>query len=126
MSLRSPWLRTILECCTCGSKDDDGPVEEIDIESQLQNDFSEQHDSSGSVNSYEWAEKPLPERIARVLLCIAISVLALFLAFWAFGALMGEDFQHAGGYGEKLHDMYELRGQQLKDFLQSRSDAGSE
>eukprot|EP01083_Nonionella_stella_P210419 761792_1 len=63
----------------------------MDLESQLPtNQFDKE--------MAEWAEKPLPERIARILLCCVLSVIVVFVAFWAVAALEERDGQHTGVY----------------------------
>eukprot|EP01083_Nonionella_stella_P302653 1044435_1 len=65
----------------------------MDLESQLPtNQFDKE--------MAEWAEKPLPERIARILLCCVLSVIALFVALLVFGALEG-DGHHTGVYSKQ-------------------------
>eukprot|EP01083_Nonionella_stella_P210420 761794_1 len=55
----------------------------MDLESQLPtNQFDKE--------MAEWAEKPLPERIARILLCCVLSVIVIFVALLVFGALEGD------------------------------------
>eukprot|EP01083_Nonionella_stella_P304359 1057229_1 len=69
----------------------------MDIESQLpinQYDYNKQW-------AKEWAEMTLPERIAGILLCCVVSVLALFVAFSVSGALMGD-----GGDGQRTELRY--------------------
>eukprot|EP01083_Nonionella_stella_P094575 265399_1 len=61
----------------------------MDLESQLPtNQFDKE--------MAEWAEKPLPERIARILLCCVLSVIVVFVVFWVVVALEEGDGQHSG------------------------------
>eukprot|EP01083_Nonionella_stella_P173113 596200_1 len=61
----------------------------MDLESQLPtNQFDKE--------MAEWAEKPLPERIARILLCCVLSVIVVFVVFWVVAALEERDGQHSG------------------------------
>eukprot|EP01083_Nonionella_stella_P210421 761796_1 len=63
----------------------------MDLESQLPtNQFDKE--------MAEWAEKPLPERIARILLCCVLSVIVVFVVFWVVVALEERDGQHTGVY----------------------------
>eukprot|EP01083_Nonionella_stella_P094578 265403_1 len=68
----------------------------MDLESQLPtNQFDKE--------MAEWAEKPLPERIARILLCCVLSVIVVFVAFWAVAALEERDDQHENYIPNCLH-----------------------
>eukprot|EP01083_Nonionella_stella_P210422 761798_1 len=68
----------------------------MDLESQLPtNQFDKE--------MAEWAEKPLPERIARILLCCVLSVIVVFVAFWAVAALEERDGQDENYIPNCLH-----------------------
>eukprot|EP01083_Nonionella_stella_P173112 596199_1 len=68
----------------------------MDLESQLPtNQFDKE--------MAEWAEKPLPERIARILLCCVLSVIVVFVVFWVVAALEERDDQHENYIPNCLH-----------------------